>query len=158
MARVIPINAVPAVTGSRYPTPYDQPCAARQVQRLAQAVGLTQFGVSLTRIPPGVYASQRHWHSHEDELFLLLEGELVLIDDAGECVVRPGVAIGCPAGEADAHTFRNDGATDAVLLAIGTRDEARESCTYPDIDMVTTPERYRTDRDPYRRLSTGDPL
>jgi uncharacterized cupin superfamily protein len=57
---------------------------------LGNAGGLRDFGVNLMTLPPGGWSSQRHWHSHEDEFDYLLEGELALIEDDGETVLRAG--------------------------------------------------------------------
>lgn len=76
------VSDVEVKSGSSYPVPYDQPCKAREWQGLAEAAGLTQFGVNLVRLKPGVWSSQRHWHSHEDEFVYLVEGEVVLVTDA----------------------------------------------------------------------------
>jgi hypothetical protein len=84
----IDVAATPERQGSGYPPPFDAPCAERVRQRLGNAGGLMDFGVNLMRLPPGNWSSQRHWHSHEDEFVYLLEGELVLIEDGGETVLR----------------------------------------------------------------------
>ncbi|MGH8259312.1 MAG: cupin domain-containing protein, partial [Steroidobacteraceae bacterium] len=55
MTRKIDISVAPTVTGSRYPGPYDEPCAGRFRRCLGDAAGLTQFGVNLTRLPPGCW-------------------------------------------------------------------------------------------------------
>ena len=86
----IDIAAVPERKGSGYPPPFDAACADRVRQRLGNAGGLTDFGVNLMRLPPGNWSSQRHWHSHEDEFVYVLEGELTLIEDGGETVLRAG--------------------------------------------------------------------
>ncbi|EQD72130.1 Cupin 2 conserved barrel domain protein, partial [mine drainage metagenome] len=44
----------------------------------------SQFGVNLLRLPAGSWSSQRHWHETEDEFIYVLEGEVVLVTDAGE--------------------------------------------------------------------------
>src|SRR5262249_8967567 len=80
----------PQRKGSGYPPPFDAPCAERVRQRLGNAGGLADFGVNLMRLPPGSWSSQRHWHSHEDEFVYVLEGELTLIEDGGETVLRAG--------------------------------------------------------------------
>src|ERR1700677_4568422 len=90
--------AVPARKGSGYPAPFAAPCAARTRQRLGEAGGLRDFGVNLMRLPPGSWSSQRHWHSHEDEFVYLLEGELMLIEDVGETVLRGGDCAAFPKG------------------------------------------------------------
>ena len=84
----IDLATVPTRQGSGYPSPFDVPCAARTRRRLGDAGGLRDFGVNLMTLPPGGWSSQRHWHSHEDELVYVLEGELTLVEDGGETVLR----------------------------------------------------------------------
>jgi uncharacterized cupin superfamily protein len=62
--------------GSGYPPPFDQPCLKRVRSILGDAAGLTQFGVNLLRLAPGVWSSQRHWHTLEDEFIHVLSGEV----------------------------------------------------------------------------------
>jgi uncharacterized cupin superfamily protein len=68
-------------------------------------------------------------------MVFVLSGELVLIDDLGEAMLRPGEAAGFPGGDANAHHFVNRGAVDAVYLEIGARP-ARDRCHYADVDLV----------------------
>lgn len=138
---VIPRNSVPEQTGCRYPAPFDEPCRARRWRALAMAGGLTQFGVHLMTLPPGVWSSQRHWHEKEDEFVMVLEGELTLVTDAGETVMHAGDSAAFRAGERDGHHLQNRSATDAVFLAVGSRDEADHG-VYSDIDMVFGTGRY----------------
>ena len=121
-------------SGSNYPAPFDADCAGRERRRLGDAFGLTQFGVNMVHLSPGQWSSQRHWHSHEDEFAMMLEGELVLITDAGEQTVRPGMVVGFPAGAGNGHHLVNRSDSVAVYLEVGTRDPLDE-CDYPDIDM-----------------------
>src|SRR5258708_28671775 len=86
----IDTRSMPALKGSAYPAPFDEPCAARTRRRLGDAGALRDFGVNLMTSPPGGWSSQRHWHSHEDEFVYLLEGELALIEDVSETVLRAG--------------------------------------------------------------------
>jgi uncharacterized cupin superfamily protein len=130
----IDITAVPVHQGSGYPAPFDAPCAQRVRQRLGAAGGLTDFGVNLLRLPPGAWSSQRHWHSHEDELVYVLEGELTLIEDGGERVLRAGDCAAFPKGAANGHHLVNRSGTVALLLEIGSRS-VKDLATYPDIDM-----------------------
>jgi uncharacterized cupin superfamily protein len=108
--------------------------AGRQRLRLGNAAGLDQFGVNLTTLKPGAWSSQRHWHEAEDELIYVLEGELVLCEDAGEIVLRPGDAAGWKANSGNGHCLINRSGRDAVFLEIGTRS-THERVVYPDIDM-----------------------
>ena len=131
----IDLSAVPAQTGSNYPPPFNSPCNDQATQRLARHAGLTQFGVNLTVIGPGVWSSQRHWHSHEDEFVWVLEGELTLVTDAGEEVLRAGDCAAFRRGDPDGHHLVNKSGRPAKVLEIGNSDP-QDRCVYSDIDMV----------------------
>ncbi len=133
-----------AESGSRYPSPYDEPCRGRQWQNLGDSADLTQFGVVLIRLQPGVWSSQRHWHEHEDEFVWVLEGDVVLVTDAGRETLQPGDCAGFKAGVRDGHHLINESDTDVLLLVIGSRDE-RDHGEYSDIDMRFRPGRYSND-------------
>mgnify|MGYP001124200288 CR=1 FL=1 len=83
MAKRIDVGRLEAVVGTLYPPPLDEPCRARARTRLGDPAGLTQFGVNLLRLPPGQWSSQRHWQHGEDEFVYVLEGEVVMVTDAG---------------------------------------------------------------------------
>ena len=130
----IDIAKVPLDSRTGYPDPFWQAVVGRERKRLGNAIGLNQFGVNLTTLKPGAASSQRHWHADEDEFVYVLDGELVLCEDAGETVLKRGDAAGWKAGEANGHCLVNRGTRDAVFLEIGTRAPS-ETVTYPDIDM-----------------------
>ena len=135
MGRKIAIDTVPVTTGSRYPKPYDEPCKARARHRLGDVAGLTQFGVNLLRLPPGSWSSQRHWHAAEDEFVLVVDGEVVLVTDAGEETLRAGDSAGFKAGVPDGHHLQNRSNRDALVLEIGSRHPEEEEVIYPGIDL-----------------------
>jgi uncharacterized cupin superfamily protein len=122
-------------TGNVYPEEFAQVVAGRQRTRLGDAAGLTQFGVNICRLKPGAASSLRHWHAKEDELFYVLEGELVLVEDDGETLLKPGDAVGYKADTPNGHHFVNRSQRDAVFLEIGSRAPA-ERTTYVDVDLV----------------------
>jgi uncharacterized cupin superfamily protein len=135
MSRKIAVNSAKAVTGSLYPPPYAAACAARVRRRLGDAADLTQFGVNLTHLPAGAWSSQRHWHSAEDEFIYVLEGELVLVTDGGEELLRAGDCAGFRAGIPDGHHLQNRSGKDALYLEIGSRRTEHDEVAYPDIDL-----------------------
>ena len=53
MIKRIDVATLPVTTGTLYPSPFDEPCRARQRTRLADAAGLTQYGVNLVRLKAG---------------------------------------------------------------------------------------------------------
>jgi uncharacterized cupin superfamily protein len=138
MQKRIDLAAVPIQTGSAYPRPFDTPCTARSRQRLGDAAGLTNFGVNLLRLPPGAWSSQRHWHAAEDEFVFVIEGEAVLVTDAGEELLRAGDSAGFKAGVKDGHHLQNRSPRDALILEVGSRKPEDEG-DYSDIDMRFTP-------------------
>lgn len=148
MSHKLNLNSIPSVRGTLYPPPYDAPCRERINQPLGLAAGLSQFGVNLTRLKPGVWTGQRHWHSHEDEFVWVLEGEVVLETDYGQETFLTGECAGFKAGLPNAHHFRNESNKDAVLLTIGTRS-LEDACTYPDIDLAAKPGRYMNGPDAF---------
>ena len=135
MQKRIDLAQLSPVVGTLYPSPFDLPCRARERRKLGDAAGLSQFGVNLLRLPPGAWSSQRHWHTAEDEFVYVLSGEVVLVTDGGEEVLRPGDAAGFPAGDANGHCLQNRSQSDVQVLEIGTRT-AGDSAYYSDIDMV----------------------
>ena len=118
-----------------YPKKYAPVIAGREKQKLGDAVGLTQFGVNITRIRPGSASALRHWHEREDEFIYVLEGELVLAEGNGETILRPGDAAGFKSGSGIGHCLINRGSRDALYLEIGTR-AASERVHYCDVDMI----------------------
>ena len=139
MPAKIDLESAPTRFGTGYPEPFAGPCARRAKWRLGDAAGLTQFGVNLLRLPPGQWSAQRHWHHHEDEFVYVLEGEVVLVTDAGEETLKAGDCAGFKAGVADGHCLQNRSDREAVLLEVGTRHPGGDGADYPDIDLLLRP-------------------
>ena len=130
----IDIAKVPVDSRTNYPEPFNRAVEGRLRRRLGNAAGLDQFGVNLTTLKPGSATALRHWHEKEDELVYILEGEVVLIEDAGETLLKRGDAAGFKANVRNGHHLVNKSKSDAVLLEIGTRSK-NERAEYADIDM-----------------------
>ena len=131
----IDIAAIPVRERTGYPPPYAEAVKGRLFQALGDAAGLTQFGVNLVRLRPGAASSQRHWHENEDEFLIVLEGELVLVEDEGETILRAGDAAGFKAGVPNGHELLNRTERDGVFLVVGSRAPA-ERAHYPDVDLL----------------------
>ena len=126
---------VPAATGTNYPEQFRAVVSGRSKRRLGDALGLTIFGVNLTTIRPGAQSALRHWHSAQDEFIYIVEGELVLVTDAGEQLLKPGMCAGFPAGKADGHHLVNRSSRDAVYLEVGDRTK-NDAVAYPDNNIA----------------------
>jgi uncharacterized cupin superfamily protein len=130
----VDIAKVPVKSGTFYPAQFQAECKGRHKQALGDAIGLTQFGVNITRIEPGQTSALRHWHEQEDEFIYMLEGELVLAENDGEVVLKAGDAAGFKAGSGVAHRLINRSNRDAVYFEVGTRAKT-ERVHYPDVDL-----------------------
>jgi uncharacterized cupin superfamily protein len=134
--RPVAIDAgdAPVRTGTGYPAPFATQMGERLKRKLGDVFGLTGFGVNLARLGPGARSALRHAHSHEDEFVYILEGTPVLVTDAGETSLRPGMCAGFKAGTGDGHALVNRSNGDVVYLEIGERCD-RDTVDYPDVDL-----------------------
>src|SRR5260370_41589636 len=123
-ARPAAIDAAPgprARPARGYPEPFAARVAGRERRALGDAFGLTNFGVNLTRLPPSGISALRHTHMREDEFIYIVEGEPVLVTNAGETPLRPGMCAGFKAGSGDAHHLINRSGRHLVYLEIHHR-------------------------------------
>jgi uncharacterized cupin superfamily protein len=121
-----------------FPEPLASLMQGRSRRPLGNPFGLTNFGVNITYLPPGTISAPRHSHSHQDEFIYILEGTPVLVTNAGETSLRPGMCAGFKAGSGNAHHLRNSGDTTVVYLEIGDRTTG-DVVTYPDDDVRIAP-------------------
>ena len=95
---------------------------------------MKNLGVNLVTLGPSGQSSVRHWHTLEDEFVYVLEGEVVLVTNAGEQTLRAGMCAGYPAGSKDAHHFINRSQKPAKYLEMGTNVPG-DTAFYPDDDL-----------------------
>jgi uncharacterized cupin superfamily protein len=133
----VDIEAVDAILGVGYPPEFKEQSAGRVRRKLGAAGGLTDFGVNLTSLPPGKWSSQRHWHRNEDEFVLVLKGELVLVEDQSETILRAGDCAAFPKNSGNGHHLQNRSNTIATYLEVGSRDPD-DLITCSDVDMMSS--------------------
>lgn len=127
-------NELEPRSSSGYPEPFRSRVLPREKRALGDALGLTKIGANLTTLPPGKESSMRHFHTREDELVFVLEGEVVLCTDAGEQLLTAGMCAGFPAGHHDGHQLVNRSDRPARYLEISNRDR-EDTAEYPDVDL-----------------------
>ena len=132
----IDISKAVVRTTTVYPQPFARITEGREKAALGNVVGLTQFGVNLTRLKPGAASALRHWHEQEDEFVYVLEGELIMIEDGGETLLRAGDCAAFPKGAGNGHHLINNSGAMAVYLEVGSRAPA-DVTTCSDIDMMS---------------------
>ena len=107
---------------------------------ISEAGGLTQFGAFVEILQPGARSSIQHWHSAEDEMVYVLEGEVTLIEGDTETLLRAGSAATFRQNVALGHTLHNRSACATRCLVVGTRAPF-DRITYPDRDRVCIRDR-----------------
>jgi uncharacterized cupin superfamily protein len=127
-------------SGTNYPAEFHARIRGRAKRALGDLFGLDQFGVNLTELAPGAHSALRHWHSHEDELVYVLEGEITLVTDAGEELLRPGDVVGFKAGDPDGHHLVNRTDRPVRYLEVGSRRIEVDRAVYPDDDLAVQPD------------------
>lgn len=103
---------------------------------LGTTVGSVHTGLQHVEVEPGYESAPLHCHSVEEEIFVVLEGDGVLVlDDEDAAPLRPGHVVARPAGTGVAHLFRaGDGGL--TYLAYGTR-EPSDACYYPRSNKIS---------------------
>lgn len=107
---------------------------------ISEAGELSQFGAFIEVLQPGSRSSIKHWHSSEDELVYVLEGEITVIEGAEVSQLRAGDAATFKAGVPVAHCLENRSNASTRCLVVGTRAPS-DRITYPDHDRVCVRDR-----------------
>jgi uncharacterized cupin superfamily protein len=126
-ATIANVEDVEAVTVER-------PRVVRTRRDLGRAAGSVGTGLQHVEVAPGKYSTAQHCHSVEEEIFVILGGDGVVVLDEEETAVRPGHVIARPPGTGVAHVFRA-GADGLTYLAYGTRELA-DICFYPRSNKI----------------------
>jgi uncharacterized cupin superfamily protein len=133
-SKVFNPTCLPESNSSGYPAPFRDGQRKRWNRRLGDFGGLRNYGVNLVRVEPGGQSSARHAHTKQDEFVYIIEGELILVTDAGRETVGKGTCVAFPAGTRDGHHFLNVTDQDATFLVVGDRTPGDE-VIYSDIDL-----------------------
>lgn len=127
-------QVAPRTKRSIYPGPLASRMAGREKRALGDVFGLSNFGVNLTKLLPGAVSALRHAHSRQDEFIYILQGNPVLVTDAGETQLAPGMYSGIKAGTGNGQQLLNRSNEEVTYLEIGDRS-AGDSVIYPDDDL-----------------------
>lgn len=110
--------------------------AGRSKRKLGEQFGLTNFGVNLTQLAPGVLISAlSHHHSRQDEFIYILSGTAILRLGDNEQVMTAGDCMGFKAGSPLGHQLVNRSAEEVVYLEVGDRTRG-DAVTYPEDDLA----------------------
>lgn len=93
----------------------------RHQRNVALAAGSQLTGLQHVTVPAGKLSCPPHCHSAEEELFVVLDGDGVVLLGDDEHAVRPGSLVARPPATGVAHAFRA-GPAGLTYLAYGTRE------------------------------------
>jgi uncharacterized cupin superfamily protein len=83
--------------------------------------GFPQLGINLTVLEPGEPMTMYHWEADQED-FLVLAGEAVLVVEGEQRPLREWDLVHCPAGTN--HAIVGGGVAPCVILAVGARDRS----------------------------------
>lgn len=94
------------------------------------------FDVSVYEVPPGKSAVPYHYHSRNEEVFLILSGTALLKSPEGERAVTAGDFLYFPNNESGAHKLTNTSETEPLVYADFDIRHDPEIAYYPDSDKI----------------------
>lgn len=94
--------------------------SGERFQRLRRELGVSSFGINLMLLQPG-QRGRVHTHDRQEEVYLVLEGELTLIVEGEEHLLGPDRA--ARVGPAVRRQLANRGPERVVMLALGGTGE-----------------------------------
>jgi uncharacterized cupin superfamily protein len=97
---------------------WERDLGAARGSRLGPRAGSSELGCALYELDPGGQATPYHMHHGNEELLIVLDGELELRTPEGKRGVAKGAVVGFPAGPAGAHRLRNVSGSRARYLLI----------------------------------------
>ncbi|MFN7974307.1 MAG: cupin domain-containing protein [Acidobacteriota bacterium] len=112
-----------------------RPRVVRTRRNLGRAAGSITTGLQHVEVARGKESTAQHCHSLEEEMFVVLDGDGVLVLGTEETPVRRGHVVARPPGTGVAHVFRA-GDRGLTYLAYGTRDPG-DVCYYPRSNKIS---------------------
>ena len=101
-------------------THFLNPNAVRFNKSLGQATGMSEMGVHMIYVEPGMDSTEYHKHLYEEECIYILSGSGKLTIEGDDYEVGKGDFVGLPADHV-AHALFNDGDETLVCLVMGQR-------------------------------------
>ncbi len=94
-------------------------------------LGAKKIEYAAGRLSRGEAYCPLHWHTAQEELFVVLEGTPTLRTPRGTFVLRRGDVVAFPTGPGAAHRLSNEADGDALVVMIANADPS-DICYYPE--------------------------
>jgi len=99
---------------------WERDIGAARGTRVGAAAGARELGCTLYELDPGGQAAPYHMHHGNEELLIVLDGDLELRTPDGTRNVNKGEVVAFPAGAEGAHRLRNTSGNPARYLVVST--------------------------------------
>lgn len=109
------------------PAPFGQ----SEMAEIGWLLGARKLSYAAGKMRRGDHYCPYHWHTAEEELFVVMSGTPTLRTPRGTFALRAGDVIAFPTAPGGAHRIWNDADADAVVLMIAGADPG-DVCFYPD--------------------------
>jgi uncharacterized cupin superfamily protein len=111
--------------------PHDPPPFTGEMAEIGLLLGAQRLGIAAGRLGPGQSYCPLHWHTREEEFFIVWAGYPTLRTPAAQRQLKPGDCIVFPTAPHGAHRISNQTDAPCTLLMISSLD-AGDVCFYPD--------------------------
>jgi uncharacterized cupin superfamily protein len=111
--------------------PNDPAPFTAEAAEVGRLIGAEKLAYLAARLKRGDHFCPYHWHTAEEELFVVMSGTPTLRTPHGTFALRPGDVIAFQTNPGGAHRIWNDVDEVAVVLMIANSDR-HDVCYYPD--------------------------
>ncbi len=132
---------VPSIASPHFDQDRHAPEGFRALRALlARQAGAERLGLSLWELPAGEAAYPYHFHLHDEELIVVLQGLPTLRTSEGWRELEEGEVVSFPSGERGAHQLVNWSAATVRFLSLSTSGSP-DVVLYPDSGKLGAAER-----------------
>jgi uncharacterized cupin superfamily protein len=106
-----------------------------EMAEIGLLLGAQRLGVAAGRLAPGQSYCPLHWHTREEELFIVWDGHPTLRTPAATRRLNPGDCIVFATEPRGAHRLSNETNLPCTVVMIASLDQG-DACFYPDSNKL----------------------